>query len=406
MFRNLRFISHRQLATVCAGTTAITISESRCSSKYEYREGPTIPHLHAHTQQVKGLKSLTGTTLVATSSNEVRSSVSQATYPANNPTEDRHLSILGKRFGGWLSGSKWNLAAVFDGHGGWQVAQLAHERLLKEVIEQMEQRQGQGSSASHDTAEQSILMAYKNVEEEYLRRVREAYRLGFGEVGKVGACALVVLHDTSKNQLIVGNAGDCRAVLGSIDASDDDANTTEYLTSRITRDHNARMPLELLTLQKEHPGEDDVVVCKTPTACYVKGRLQLTRALGDAYLKYPEFNIPLTHRGRHIRQPYTPPYVKSTPDVHHVSLNPSTDRFVIMATDGLWDFISDEEAVKIVGKCIQQGQGDKSAEVLVSRALAIAAKECGMTVAELQALPPGVHRRSRHDDTTVSVLFL
>jgi pyruvate dehydrogenase phosphatase len=344
-------------------------------------------------------------TIIATSSTADR--ICSHTYPANNPIEDRHLVVPQKKFGGWLNGSNWDIAAVFDGHGGWQVAQLAQERLLGEVIKEMEQRLNTsgGGSITSSITDESILTAFSSVEKEYLRRVKEAYRLGFGEVGKVGACALVALYNNTTGELVLGNAGDCRAVLGSIQENDNDNdNKPYYLASRITHDHNARMPLELLTLQKEHPGEDDVVICKTPHACYVKGRLQLTRALGDAYLKYSEFNTNGTHRGRHISGLYTPPYVKSTPDIHHVTLS-VRDKFVVLASDGLWDFLSDEDAIKVVGECIKKGEQNKAAEMLVHKALTVAASECGMTLAELKSLPQGSSRRNRHDDTTAVVLF-
>lgn len=79
-------------------------------------------------------------------------------------------------------------------------------------------------------------------------------------------------------------------------------------------DHNAREARERVRLTREHPGEPDIVVCKkdSPSACYVKSRLQPTRALGDAYLKSADFNAPPNagrQWGRHIRDPYTPPYI-------------------------------------------------------------------------------------------------
>ena len=48
---------------------------------------------------------------------------------------------------------------------------------------------------------------------------------------------------------------------------------------------NAGEPFEQARLVKKFPGENDIVMCKN--ACYVKGRLQPTRSLGDFYLKYP-----------------------------------------------------------------------------------------------------------------------
>jgi pyruvate dehydrogenase phosphatase len=242
------------------------------------------------------------------------------------------------------------------------------------------------------------------------------------------------------NRLTVANAGDCRTVMGS------QINNTYYAT-RLSRDHNARVALEVAHLERQHPGEDDVVRChkNNPSACYVKGRLQLTRSLGDLYLKNTRFNAKEGQpraMGRHIPDPYTPPYVSHLPDMTHVRLDPQ-DKFAIVASDGVWDFLSDEEAVRIVGDCLSSGgaQGksvpekqlpgsgagsgtgsgigsgstgstgggvsvsDLAASILVEATLRRAADECGMTYEQLLALPPGKHRRSRHDDTTVVVLL-
>jgi len=87
-----------------------------------------------------------------------------------------------------------------------------------------------------------------------------------------------------------------------------------FSATPLSRDHNAREPREKARLAALHPGEADIVVCKVgnPSACYVKGRLQPTRSLGDAYLKESEFNVPAGLGriwGRHIKAPYSPPYI-------------------------------------------------------------------------------------------------
>ena len=122
---------------------------------------------------------------------------------------------------------------------------------------------------------------------------------------------------------------------------------------------------------------------------------------------------------------------------------------MILATDGLWDYLSDQEAVDIVTTCMPtemlRGAKDSSitnggsngnngngssggggadgsagafgvekdrakwellaADRLVQRALEIAAAESGITIEQLKALPIGRARRSRHDDTTAVVMF-
>lgn len=81
-------------------------------------------------------------------------------------------------------------------------------------------------------------------------------------------------------------------------------------------------------------------------------------------------------------------------------------RFLILGTDGLWDDLSEDEAVQIVFRGMQDKRNpDEIAKLLVQKALSNAAKESGMTLDELLQLPVGRARRSRHDDTTAVVLI-
>lgn len=45
----------------------------------------------------------------------------------------------------------------------------------------------------------------------------------------------------------------------------------------------------------------------------------------------------------------TPPYLDVTPDITYHKLRPQ-DRFLILGTDGLWDELGSEEAVRLVGE--------------------------------------------------------
>lgn len=45
----------------------------------------------------------------------------------------------------------------------------------------------------------------------------------------------------------------------------------------------------------------------------------------------------------------TPPYLDVTPQVTYHKLRPQ-DRFLILGTDGLWDELGNEEAVRLVGE--------------------------------------------------------
>jgi pyruvate dehydrogenase phosphatase len=73
----------------------------------------------------------------------------------------------------------------------------------------------------------------------------------------------------------------------------------------------------------------------------------VTRAIGDVYLKHNEFNrdpLPARFKQEH---PIVRPVLKAEPTVQAYQLGPD-DRFVIFASDGLWDEIENDQAITIV----------------------------------------------------------
>lgn len=75
--------------------------------------------------------------------------------------------------------------------------------------------------------------------------------------------------------------------------------------------------------------------------------LQVSRSIGDAYLKRAEFNRePLLAKFR-LREPFDKPILKAEPSIFVQKLYPE-DQFLIFASDGLWEHLSNQEAVDIV----------------------------------------------------------
>jgi len=64
----------------------------------------------------------------------------------------------------------------------------------------------------------------------------------------------------------------------------------------------------------------------------VFGMLAMSRAIGDSYLK---------------------PFVISDPEVRVVERKDGQDEFLILASDGLWDVVSNEVACKVVRTCLR-----------------------------------------------------
>jgi pyruvate dehydrogenase phosphatase len=101
------------------------------------------------------------------------------------------------------------------------------------------------------------------------------------------------------------------------------------------------------------------------------------------------------------RRQAQPEHQNTSQLTHHAA-----NRFVILATDGLWDYLSHTEAVSIVSHAIAAGWSQEAAaKRLVERALELAANESDMTMAQLLQLPAGRQRRGRHDDTTAVVMY-
>jgi len=76
----------------------------------------------------------------------------------------------------------------------------------------------------------------------------------------------------------------------------------------------------------------------------VAGSLMVTRALGDHYLKSPQHSPPLFSSGC--------PYMSCEPEVHWRVVQ-SRDRFALMGCDGIWDNVTNAEAVEIVALSLQ-----------------------------------------------------
>ena len=311
--------------------------------------------------------------------------VSCAAYKANAPMEDRYAMAVNERDA---------FFTVMDGHGGWQVAEYVKEHLIvntQEELDNMMKKCQDEKVCQVDGLSSAITRGFEKTDSDLLNKVRENFNMGYKQVASVGSCALLV-HLNSK-RITIANAGDCRVVLGK------SLNGERVTSTPLSLDHNAREDREQKRLAAEHPGEEDIVQCQSKTACYVKGRLQPTRSMGDFYLKYSEFH---TQRGGL----FTPPYITATPEIIQHERDEKVDRFLIIGSDGVWDFLENQEAVDIVQREVDNKTPEFASQAIVEAVLAKAASESNMSLKELVTLDAGNQRRNRHDDTTAVVIYL
>ncbi|KAE8670705.1 putative protein phosphatase 2C 28 [Hibiscus syriacus] len=236
-----------------------------------------------------------------------------------------------------------------------------------------------------------INKAFLATEEDFLALVRKHW-LNDPQWASVGSCCLVGI--ICSGLLYIANAGDSRVVLGRLDD-----NFKEVKAVQLSSEHNASRESVREELQSVHPYDPQIVVLKH-TVWRVKGIIQISRSIGDAYLKNAEFNRePLLPKFR-VPESFDKPILRADPAILVHKIDPE-DHFLIFASDGLWEHLSNQEAVDIVNTCPRNGIARK----LVKAALREAAKKREMRYSDLKKIDRGV-RRHFHDDITVIVLFL
>ncbi|SCZ91798.1 BZ3500_MvSof-1268-A1-R1_Chr5-3g08143 [Microbotryum saponariae] len=202
-----------------------------------------------------------------------------------------------------------------------------------------------------------------------------------------GSCALLCFLDAGRNKLHVACTGDSRAVMGTWEPAQSGGGG-KWRAEVLSDDQTGRNPKEVKRMQSEHPPEEAETVI---TRGRVLGGLEPTRAFGDARYKWPPGTAerlaqafhPGSVRGR-PKNYHTPPYVTAVPEVVSVDLSaglpsqrrslasflpvsssseppqPQATRFIVLATDGLYDRLNNDEIVALVGGHLSGVRGNQS----------------------------------------------
>ncbi|KAE8722774.1 putative protein phosphatase 2C 25 [Hibiscus syriacus] len=186
--------------------------------------------------------------------------------------------------------SKQAFFGVFDGHGGAKASEFAAQKLEKNILDEVVR-------IKDETAvKEAVKQGYLKTDAEF-----------FKEDAVGGTCCVTAL--IRNRNLVVSNAGDCRAVLSRGGAAE--ALTSDHRPSR--EDEKNRI--------RNSGGYVDL--CRG--IWRIHGSLAVSRGIGDHHLK---------------------PWVIAEPETKIISIEPECE-FLILASDGLWDKVSNQEAVDI-----------------------------------------------------------
>lgn len=286
---------------------------------------------------------------------------------SNSPCEDAFVhGSFSDPFDSGSKGGKWMAWAVFDGHCGWQLSNLLKTQLMPYVRRSLADAKpaGGGNEVSEEAVQKALKTSFTTLDDALVKSATAIMEsdLPFAEKARrlepayAGACALLTLFDPQSRKLHVASTGDCRAVLGQKTADG------KWTTTDLSEDCTGATPSEIARIKAQFPDEPDIV-----QGGRVWG-LQPSRTFGDGMWKWSaelkknlryHFNglsLPSQTRYKNYKEG---PYVTAEPLVTTTQIpDPKDGRpsFVILATDGLWDTMSSEQAVDLVGKWYDRQQ--------------------------------------------------
>ncbi|XP_066312892.1 LOW QUALITY PROTEIN: probable protein phosphatase 2C 9 [Miscanthus floridulus] len=213
--------------------------------------------------------------------------------------------------------SKQHFFGVFDGHGCSHVATICQD-MMHEVVADEHRKAGCGEGTAWKGVmersfarldEQAASWATSRSRDEPACRCEQQMPLRCDHVGSTAVVAVV-----SPTHVVVANAGDSRAVL-----------SRAGVPVPLSVDHKPDRPDELARIEA---AGGRVIYWD---GARVLGVLAMSRAIGDGYLK---------------------PFVSSEPEVT-VTERTDDEECLILASDGLWDVVTNEMACEVVRACFR-----------------------------------------------------
>merc|ERR1719174_435445 len=289
------------------------------------------------------------------------------------------------------------LYGVFDGHGrnGHDVSNFVKDNMPKVLLSQPKFETDPGKA---------LLLAFEKVQS----LIVTATAMKHIDATRSGTTCTLVLHSLERNTVYIAHVGDSRVVLGRKPKE-----STLLVAVDLTVDHKPDLPAERERIEQAggvvifDGGWNYRVFAKDKKDSRGKRYpgLNMSRAMGDlngfndaGISAIPDLNkhevevsspkspkkpledpaaVPQDTDESVLRdagsattaKPTLEPSLSSasvsTPSVSSLNIDPSIDKFLLIASDGVWEFVTSEEAVQEVA-CFQGNQAGAAAEHLAA----------------------------------------
>lgn len=261
------------------------------------------------------------------------------------------------------------LFGVFDGHSGGSCSDFVATNLDRSLFDCLRHQSRKDVMA--DMAIRSALLATFRMTDhnyfQYLNKLEGGASHAWAAAGST-ACTAVFFgpDEEGRLRLAVANAGDSRVILGTKDGR----------VVRLSEDHTPNCPVERKRIEQNgsavvNAGGIWRIVLPSQKGLGIAG-LSVSRGFGDLGYKQPAG------------------VVSAVPDVTLHVLDLRLHSFVVFASDGIWNPVSDLDAARVVGEGLRERELDEPQEA--SRHAA-------------QKLVEEAHRRDGNDDKTAVVVW-
>ena len=280
--------------------------------------------------------------------NDLIVTFSQSKGLKDSDCEDRVLEKFKLPLEYMNSSASCVMIGVLDGHGGSACADYVIKQLpvsLLSVIRNPMKRKLSDSENLINVTKK----AFQTTDHNFLHMAK---RMGGDNSGSTIACAIFFGPDSNDGQLrvLIGSLGDSRAVLYKLSQTGVDVHASSPIHKPSSKSETRRISAEGGQVSRIQGIDRVVKRISNATGMSMVG-LSVSRAFGDLVMKQPK------------------PVVSAVPEFTEAVIDFDSDQFLVLGTDGVFDFITEAEVGSIV---YQSGRSRQDMKTTADHIVALA----------------------------------